>query len=326
MCIALLLTIELYLHTDGFLYRYRSVFAAGRAMDKVLYVERSTPRILILGNSRVDNGFDPKTLTKGLPAAQKPAAFNLGIPGANARIVYGILTRLDEQQELGPHRVEKVILGLDESFLQSDDSLGYAVFFADQRALLHNHEYKDLLRSCFRLWGFSLNFKEMREPEKTFRFLAASTRSIDPVGGGAAERLGYRPGFGQGGFQALDQIQRQEAASREAPDAMTVRYFWSSIRLLQRRNVPIVIVFPPLLNRETAYLVNEPWALPYREIHSELTALGIPQIVLDPGARKDPLEFINAGHLNDRGAQRYTALLRTQLRHYWPEFSGTSVQ
>jgi hypothetical protein len=325
VCILLLLVIELSLHTDGFLYRYRSVFAVGRAMDKLLYVEQSPPQILILGNSRVDNGFDPNTLTRLASARTGITAFNLGLPGANARIMYGILVRLDRQHKLGASGTKKVIVGLDESFLQADDSLGYAVFFADADALFRNHEYRDVFSSYFRLWGYSSNFKELREPEKTLRFLSATFRPIEPVGGGAAERLGYRPGFG-GGFQDLDQISRQEVGSRAPPDAMTLKYFWESIRLLKHAHVDVVIVFPPLLNRDVAYLVNEPWARPYREIRRQLDDIGIAQIALEPGKPKNPHEFMNAGHLNDRGAQRYTRLLRTELTRYWPELSGPSAQ
>ena len=39
----LLLVPEAMLHTDGFFYRYRAIFAAGRAMDKLHYVESIVP-------------------------------------------------------------------------------------------------------------------------------------------------------------------------------------------------------------------------------------------------------------------------------------------
>src|SRR5574337_2155121 len=53
---------EALLHSEAFMFRMRSVFAAGRAFDKVLYVEQKAPSLLVLGNSRVDNGIDPTTL------------------------------------------------------------------------------------------------------------------------------------------------------------------------------------------------------------------------------------------------------------------------
>ncbi len=86
----LLLMVELWLHTDSFLFRYRSVFAAGRAMDKILYIEKNVPATIILGNSRVDNGFDPKTLKINTNALSNGIVFNLGIPGANARFFYDL--------------------------------------------------------------------------------------------------------------------------------------------------------------------------------------------------------------------------------------------
>ena len=321
VCLALLAAIELSMHSDVLLYRYRSVFAVGRAMDKLRYVEHFEPAFLIAGNSRVDNGFDPDTLLGPDASARGLSAFNLGIPGANARIFHGMLTRLERAGKLGPQKIGKVLIGLDESFLQTDDSLGYSVFFADRRALWRQHAYLDWLRSWLRLWGYGAHFKEMREPEKLLRFLDASRRQIEPVGGGAAERRGYRPGFG-GKFQDAEQISRQEAGSRQPPDAETLYYFWEAIRLLQRNKVDIAVVFPPMLHRDVAYLVDEAWATPYRNIRNELTALQIPQIALESGMHRNPKEFVNAGHLNDQGAQRYTALLRAQLSHSWPQLIG----
>ena len=52
LVVAILLCFEAALHSDTLVHRYRSVFATGRAMDKVLQVERQTPRILFVGDSR----------------------------------------------------------------------------------------------------------------------------------------------------------------------------------------------------------------------------------------------------------------------------------
>ena len=94
----LLALVETWLHTDNFLYRYRSVFATGRAMGKLHYVESHSPALLMLGNSRVDNGFDPRTLLED--GAADITGFNFGMPGANAGILYGLVKRLADKGSL----------------------------------------------------------------------------------------------------------------------------------------------------------------------------------------------------------------------------------
>jgi hypothetical protein len=54
--------VERWLQSNDFLFRFRSVFAAGRAAGKVLYVEANRSEMLILGNGRVDNGLVPRKL------------------------------------------------------------------------------------------------------------------------------------------------------------------------------------------------------------------------------------------------------------------------
>src|SRR5258705_10973381 len=76
------LAAEAALHTDEFSYRYRAVFAAGRAMDKLNYVEANTPTLLIVGNSRVDNGFDPGAIASRLSVENRGQVFNFGLPGS----------------------------------------------------------------------------------------------------------------------------------------------------------------------------------------------------------------------------------------------------
>ncbi|MBK8992640.1 MAG: hypothetical protein IPM40_13565 [Gammaproteobacteria bacterium] len=106
----LLLLVEAGLHQDAALYRLRSVFAAGRALDKVLYVETHAPRLLILGNSRADNGFDPATVSSAMGAASPGPAFNMGLPGADAAVLTGILKRLDDAGVIGGSGVAAVVL------------------------------------------------------------------------------------------------------------------------------------------------------------------------------------------------------------------------
>jgi hypothetical protein len=315
----LLLIVEAWLHTDTFLYRYRSVFAAGRAMDKVLYIEAHTPRLLIIGNSRVDNGFDPRSVAPHLTTGDRPDAFNFGVPGANARDFHGIFLRLADKGLLGGDGIDHVVLGLDEGFVQHEPSLGYGVFFASRQILLEQRRFRDWLASWVRLWGYAGNLKSLHEPEKLLRFVQASLGNVEPVGGAASQHLGYRAGFG-GRFQEKSQVLAQEAGSTNPPDADTLACFWAMLDLLQSRRVKVTVVFPPLLNREVLFLQTESAkAAPYLSIRQELHRRDIPTIALEPGRERQIDEFANAGHLNDKGAQRFSRLLSERLRLLWPE-------
>lgn len=311
----LLALVETWLHTDDFLYRYRSVFATGRAMGKLHYVESHRPALLVLGNSRVDNGFDPRTLLEG--GAANIAGFNMGMPGANAGIFYGLVKRLADEGSLGATGVRAVIIGLDESLLQAEDSLGYGVFYGDPAWLWQNRDWRGMLAHGIRLWGFSANLKQLREPGKALGFIQASFASVEPIGGGAAEHLGYRAGFG--GLQDADQVRRQQESFDTPPDAIQVKALFATVALLQQHGVQVAVVYPPLLNRELLYLAPQlPAAQPYTVVAGRLMALGVPLLALEPGTQRDPGMFVNSGHLNDRGAQYHSRLLARQLRTIWP--------
>jgi hypothetical protein len=309
VAVMLLLAGELSLHSDAVLHRFRAVFAAGRAMDKVLHVEQTPPRLLIMGNSRVDNGFDPVTVVENGGNRPGTSAFNLGLPGANASVFYGILLRLDARGLLRPGAIEQVVIGLDEALVQGDDSLGYLVFFGNREHMLKRHDYTNFVRSVVRGWGYAANLKQLREPAKLLQFIEALRGPVDPVGGGAALRLGYRPGFGAIA-QDVEQLARQEAGSTAPPDPHVEEDFRAMLDLLKRRAIRVSVVFPPLLTRQMLYLDEQhPAAAPYLRIRAELAARGVQMLALGAGERRDPAEFVNAGHLNDRGAQRFSALL-----------------
>ncbi len=296
--------VEGALHSESLFHRLRSVFAAGRAFDKVFYVERNPPRILLIGNSRMDNGVDPRTLAEVM--GDGTTAFNLGLPGANATILLGIVQRLDRMGRFGPGRIERVLIGLDEDIVQKADALGYDVFFVDPP--LTWTTFPEYLRSRFHLWGFANNLKQLREPAKLVQFFKALTGSIEPVGGGASARLGYRPGFGAA--QDLNQIAQQEAGSTAPPHNASVESLFALMDLLEERHVAVAIVFPPLLNRTVLYLNSDrSVAIPYREILKRLGARGVAMYALDQTTKIYAHEFVNAGHLNDSGAQRFTAML-----------------
>jgi hypothetical protein len=295
----------------------RSVFAAGRALDKVMYVEATPPDLLILGNSRTDNGFDPKTVTHAMGQTHARSIFNLGLPGADARVLLGVLMRLDRKGVLGGQGVKQAVVSLDEALLQQVDTLGQEVFFADKAILFQDGEYLDWVRARLRLYGYSDNLRQLREPGTLSRFIEALRRDTEPVGGGAWEHAGYRAGFGKLQDQAA--AQRQEAGSLTPPHARNQAHFWRMIDLLQRRGVRVAVTFPPLLNRNVLYLQEDsPAAAPYLAVLKELQARNIPIIVLDRKLPRNRAEFINAGHLNDRGAQRYSALLGRALSNTWP--------
>jgi hypothetical protein len=309
LALALVFAFELALHSEAVMHRYRAVFAVGRAMDKLQHVERHPPALLFIGNSRTDNGIDPRAVAHclGWPAAR---AFNLGLPGANAVIYQGLIKRLGMRGLLGDAGIQTVVLGLDESALQEDDSLGYIPFFADRRVLWNSGRHGDWLGSHVRLWSYSGNLRQLREPEKALRFAEATFRSIDPVGGGAGDHLGYRAGFGAA--QNEGQVARQEQAAQKPPADSVASFLWQAIDLLQRHDVRVVVAVPPLRDRPSAFYDPDPAVASYRGLLGELHARGV--TVLQPmGLAFEPDEFVNAGHLNDRGAQRYSRALAAQL-------------
>ncbi len=304
----LVLGVELALHSEEIIHRYRAVFALGRAYDKLRYVEHNSPAILLIGNSRIDNGVDPRTM--GRAAGVDPSGgFNLGLPGANALVYHGLIKRLDALGLLGGMGVTTVVLGLDESALHEDDSLGYVGFLADRSTLLEVERYRDWLGSIFRVWSYSGNLRQLREPDKLLRFIEATVRSRDPIGGAAATHLGYRAGFGA--TQNVDQIVRQESAASEPPVPEVEAFLWRAIDLMKTRGVRVVVTIPPLRDRTSAFFDPSPAAAPYRAV---LTRLHHQRVtVLPASVGYSPSDFINAGHLNNRGAQRYSAELGRQL-------------
>jgi len=308
VAVLLLLGAEAFLHSDSFMHRLRAVFAVGRGFDKVLYVEREVPRLLVLGNSRIDNGVDPRTLTEVMDPDLR--AFNLGLPGAGASALLGIAERLNEKSLLGPGRIERVLIGLDEGLLQAGDALGYEVFFVEPS--LSEDGPRDFVRASVRLWGYAENLKQLREPAKLIDFVRAMHEPVEPVGGGAAERQGYRPGFGA--HQDAGQVARQEAGSTAPPSAAVVADFLALLDLLSARKVEVAVVFPPLMNRKVLYLESQhPAAGPYLAVVRELARRNVPMFAPGHDYRISPSEFINAGHLNDSGAQRFSRALGRAL-------------
>ena len=308
LALLLLVLVESALHSERVIHQFRAVFAVGRAYDKLQYVEHNPPPVLFIGNSRIDNGVDPRTFSRAWTDGRRPG-FNLGLPGANALIYHGAIRRLDARGLLGGERIQVVVLGLDESALQEDNSLGYVGFLADRRALWEAGRYRDWLGSYLRLWSYSGNLRQLREPDKALRFIEASMRSVDPVGGAAAVHLGYRAGFGAAQNRA--QLVRQETAAQLPPVSGVEAFLWRTTALLQARGVRVFVAIPPLRDRPSAFFDASPAAAPYRALLARLRQEGVS--VLPTATGYAPAEFVNAGHLNNRGAQRYSAELGRQL-------------
>lgn len=315
--LVLLGLVECALHQDRVMQRYRAVFGVGRAIDKVLHVEAHSPRLLLLGNSRMDNGFDPKVIAPMLGMDDPYDVFNLGIPGANLNILYGVMDRLDGRRLLGPPAIEKVVIELDETEFQDDDSLNLGVFLSDRGTLLGQRDYSTWCKTWLRLWGYAPNLKGLREPGSLERFAYASVGEVEAWGGAAKDNLGYRPGV-RDRFQTLEQLQRQDAYTRRPPSETQTRLLWQLLDLLEARGVESAILYPPLLNRKVAMLPGEAGEEnPYREIARALRRRGVPQLTAGAHGPGDVADFANAGHLNDRGGRRYSRALGEELRGLW---------
>lgn len=311
IALMLLAVVELSFHTDSFLYRLRSVFAAGRTLDKVLYVESKSPSIIILGNSRIDNGIVPPILQTELSLPAK-AVFNLGIPGANLETFHGVLKRVLTKNS---KRIPKtVILGLDESIFHHEDDLGYQVFFSDKAALIAENQFTGILANTVRLWGYSANLKQLKKPEKLTQFMDAIINNPPPWGGSAEENLGFRTSS-SGMFQREDQLLSQELTAFKPPEKSQIRYLERIINLLNDKGIKLIIVFPPLLNREMLFFENDNNAsAAYRHILFSVQQREIPIINLSRHP-KHLRDFADIGHLNSLGSVRYSQLLAHHLKN-----------
>lgn len=302
IALALLAGFELMLHSDAVMQRYRAVFAVGRATDKLLYVESHRPALLILGNSRADNGIAPAALLAAAGAPADASAFNLGMPGANALVLEGVESRL----LAAGVRPREVFITLDETLFQHEDSLGYYGFFADRADLLDGGFHAELLGSLLRTWYYSGNLRQLREPDKLMRFVEATARDTEPLGGDAAHTLGYRAGF-KGRFQTREQLMAQEAGTRAPPDPRMVVAVKALVADLVQAGIRVNLIATPLFGRPSAFGPDAAPG-PYAAITPELEALGARWLAVDlPPLDAD--HFADPGHLNDGGARLYSAAL-----------------
>lgn len=308
----ILLAFELYLHNEDFLHRYRSVFAVGRAADKIEYAAQVQPGIIFLGNSRVDNGIAPKVVASTL-GVQKEEVFNLGIPGMNTRVLYGVIRKLEQRKALAPKITRCVLIGMDSTLLTTEDTLNYSVFLADRFKMLKYEEYRPLLASIFRMWGFATNLKGLREPAKLRDFFAATLSDRDPWGGNVHDNLGFRAKK-----EKLDNrktIPDFDVGEKTTPfPKVSVRYLLDTVDLLQARGVKVGIFFPPQFAHTNIFERNDNLSPSATNLLAAFKSrnIGIYSVV---SAGEFPAQlYANPGHLNEDGAIRYSRALSDLIR------------
>lgn len=310
----ILLGLELYLHNEDFLHRYRSVFATGRAADKINYTINRKPQLIFVGNSRVDNAVNPKILIDAL-RLDSQSAFNLGIPGVNTLVLSGIAGKLVDRQLPGNRPPVIVLLGLDETLFTLADQLNYSVFFADRWQLLLDGNFKLLGSSVLRTWGYSNNLKGLREPGRLRDFFKATLTDQEPWGGPLKNNLGFRAKEGV--------LSEQEAARipGENPiphlDPVTIDYFYRFIASLQKEGVTIAVFYPPLYGRKTAFEQAGNYS-EYQKILQFLEKRNVTVIKNKGEVDFKREDFLNAGHLNKYGAEKYTLFLADSIQRLWP--------
>ncbi|MBP6097735.1 MAG: hypothetical protein KA451_15315 [Methyloversatilis sp.] len=311
--LAILFVFELVLHSDAWLLRYRSVFAVGRASDKVDFVARQPTEVLFVGNSRADNGLSPEAFAAGAGLNPASKIFNLGMPGANTLVLKGTIERLLDGGMTAPAHV---FIALDETLFQNEDSLGYYGFLASRSDLLEHGFHGALFGSWLRTWYYSGNLRQLREPEKLLRFMRATVSSIDPVGGSAEQTRGYRKGI-SGGFQTREQLRAQEAGTRAPPDPRLVKALVALVERLVGSGSRVYLVAIPMFERTPAFGSA---AVPseYSKVLSRLEAGGARWLEVPLTRRLEPEHFADPGHLNDGGA----VLFSSALGDVWQKTAG----
>lgn len=84
-------------------------------MDKLNTLYEVPVNVLIIGNSRTDNGFDPFLLKEVIGFN----VYNMGIPSANAEVLYGIVSKLDGEGLFSKEKISKVLIGLHYRFIST---------------------------------------------------------------------------------------------------------------------------------------------------------------------------------------------------------------
>lgn len=117
----------------------------GRAKDKLHNLETHPPRVVVVGNRRTDNGIDPRALGRAFDQPAHISINNLGLPSANLLTYHGIVKRLNSEGLFGGQRIHTVLLAIDESALEAENSLGYIGLLVGRSALWNLGRYGDWL-------------------------------------------------------------------------------------------------------------------------------------------------------------------------------------
>lgn len=308
-----LLGVELYLHNDDFLHRYRSVFAVGRAADKITHVVKMQPNIVFMGNSRVDNGVMPEVVsaTLNLPRGD---VFNLGIPGQDTRVLSGVVRELERRGALSADQLHCVMIGLDATLFSPADNLNYSIFFADRWDMAAAGEYRDLFSSVFRLWGFSPNLKGLREPARFQDFIAATLTDRDPWGGSALENFGFRAKQ-----ERLTPAERNVVPVQDTPEALDMQarvYLLTALDRLLARGISVGVFFTPQYRRSNEFESTGTGYDSYRQLLADIKVRGVALIHVTEMGTYGADMFSNPGHLNEQGALRYSTSLAQAMRSH----------
>lgn len=301
---ALLLALEICLHMTPWMQRYRAVFASGRLIDKLMYVSEVSPQLIVIGNSRIDNGIDPTVIAAELSIARQEV-FNLGIPGANTRVIQGATHWLLERNSLSNSHV---LLGLDPSLFSLNEELGYSVFVLDKSQAWQLGDYAAWRDSWFRLWGFANNLKGLREPQKMIQWFQASTGELAAWGGELNTNQGFRAKQG-----VLSEAQQQAVSSELATtplDVTAYQYFISAIKEWRDHDVAISVFFPVVFANGEVISVQQGFTeFDFKRLKTDLSRLGVRFLNSPKAASYGAEDFFNPGHLNVTGAEKYSQWL-----------------
>jgi len=314
----LLILVEFAFHQDEIVQKYRSVFAAGRLMDKIDYINNYKPKLIVAGNSRIDNGIDPMT-AKNLISSDSVDIFNLGIPGSNMRVIQGVTNYITANNNPLNSVSDHILIGLDPGLFILEEQLGYSIFFGDRKEMWNQQDFHWLLASIFRLWGFSPNLKGLREPDKLQKFIKASFSQVEAWGGDVTTNKGFRAE--EGILSVKEQHNTEDFKNTMVLDNRAINYFMKIINDLKNQDIEVAIFYPLVYKNGKVIPVSELFEPDDLQLITDFLKKKnirfISDIETDDFTFND---FFNPGHFNSKGAEKFTRKLITRLMNEWPSF------